>query len=379
MGAQTKGIDMSRELLVSLCAITSLGLAACGGGSDDDDGNNNSPDAGSTVQYDAAVSNDPDAAVDTPDAGDDPCDLCVAEATCEVDVCTCPDGQVGDGTTAGTGCSPAGNNECEDGTHNCTLQCVDTPEGFTCNDQILATHMATASYDILSLSYDPDPAIDDTVTIENTVTMTGSLGEIITGTTGAATDPTTGIVYVVVKDDGALRHLATLDVATGVATFVGQFPQNVASIAFNDAGELFGITGQGADPSSEFSSIDKADATTTPILALTNGDSADGETLVSRPGDPLMYRWSGNDPYDFQSVDSLGVLVDLAQPTLDTEGEKTAAVFSNVLDAFLLTDRDVSLHVYRLDQTADTIAGISSEKGGYHKGLVFVPAPPPAP
>ncbi len=366
---------MARELFVSLCAITSLGLVACGGGGGDDDDGTATPDAGGGTVVDAAVAEDPDAAVDTPDAGDDPCDLCVAEATCEVDVCTCPEGFEGDGTSAGTGCTAVStNNECADGTHDCTLSCVDTAEGFTCNDRILATSMASDVIDILAVTYDPDPLIDDSIAIEATLTLTGSLGEILTGTTGLATDPTTGTVYVVVKDDDATRHLATLDTTTGVATLIGAFAQPVASIAFNDAGQLFGTTGLQADPQNEYSQIDTADATLTPILALADGDSGDGETLVRRPGDALMYRCFGNDPYDFQSVDSLGVTVDLAQPTLDVEGEKTAAVFSNVLDAFILTDRDASFHVYRLDQTADTMP-LAVGKGEYYKGIVFIPAP----
>jgi len=367
---------MSRNILVSLCAIATMGLAACGGGADDDDGNGSAPDAAGGVTADAATS-DPDAAVSVADAGSpdadvsDPCDLCAAEATCEVDVCTCPAGFAGDGTTAGTGCADV--DECADGTSDCTLSCANIEGSFTCNDRVLASHRDSATYDLLSIVYDPDPAIVDTVTVESTETITGAGAEIITGTTGAATDPTTGNVYLVTKDDVGGRHLVQLDLATNIATFIGALAQPVASIAFDDAGVLYGITGLQADPNNELSTISLVDATLTPILALADGASADGETLASRRGDPLMYRWSGNDPYDFQSVDSLGVTVDLLQPTLPAQSEKTAAVFSDIFDAFLVTGRDELIHVYRLDETGENLPFTAANT---YKGLTFVPAPP---
>tara|TARA_R110002096_G_scaffold239101_2_gene430769 strand:+ start:6167 stop:7270 length:1104 start_codon:yes stop_codon:yes gene_type:complete len=363
---------MSQNFLVSLCAVTTLGLAACGGGSGDDGAG--TPDA-NNAQFDASVSVEADAAV-PPDAGD-ACDLCVAEATCEVDVCSCPQGFEGDGTTAGTGCTAEVGNECADGTHDCTLSCVDTDEGFTCNDRILLTYRELASFDIVALTYDPDPLIDDSMVIESTVEITGSLGEVFSGTTGLATDPTTGTTYVVVKEGvkkGVRRHLAQLDTVTGVATVIGTFTQPVSTIAFDDAGVLFGITGRAATPTTEYSTISLADATLTPILELGEGKNADGETLASRAGDPLMYRWSGNGPFDFKSVDSLGVEVDLLQPTFGEkiESEKTAAVHSNVLDAFVVVDISSNMYIYGLDETGDLIAGPAEATP---KGITFVPAP----
>ena len=55
-------------------------------------------------------------------------------------------------------------------------------------------------------------------------------GSTVDGVTGFATDPGTGELWAIVKQSG--RFLATIDTATGVATSVGQLPDNFAGIAF---------------------------------------------------------------------------------------------------------------------------------------------------
>jgi hypothetical protein len=105
--------------------IFGLMLAACGGGGSaddtgtDTDTDDTTPDAGPM---------DPDAT--DPDAMIDVCAACVAEATCDdqaASPCVCPDGYLGDGTTAGTGCTNI--DECTDGG-----VCVDAADGGTCED-----------------------------------------------------------------------------------------------------------------------------------------------------------------------------------------------------------------------------------------------------
>jgi hypothetical protein len=111
-------------------------------------------------------------------------------------------------------------------------------------------------------------------------------GETITGSTGLATDPTTGTIYGVVKlasaANGRIRDLVTIDPATLVATSLGTLSEDgVADIAFLSDGTLVGVTGDGATNPESLWTINKTNGAATLIIALGNGD--DGEAIAAVP------------------------------------------------------------------------------------------------
>src|SRR5687768_13609781 len=118
-------------------------------------------------------------------------------------------------------------------------------------------------------------------------------GFTVTGANALATDPTTGLVYTVLKVAAvAGRVLATVNVATGAAIQVGNLGDNFATLAFRADGQLFGVTGDGATVGETLYLIDKATAAKTLARALGNG--ADGEVIAHNPNDNSFYHWSGN-------------------------------------------------------------------------------------
>ena len=83
-----------------------------------------------------------------------------------------------------------------------------------------------------------------TFTVTN-VGLTSGLGAV-TGCNGLSDDGM-GNLYVVYKISGiSPRHLGTLDVSTGAITDVGALSDNIATIAFDGSGTLYGVTGDGA-------------------------------------------------------------------------------------------------------------------------------------
>ena len=63
------------------------------------------------------------------------------------------------------------------------------------------------------------------------------------------TNPTTDDVYIVYTPmgvPGSMRRLGTIDVSTGIITDLGDLGgQRIASISFDNMGEMYGITGAG--------------------------------------------------------------------------------------------------------------------------------------
>ncbi len=124
----------------------------------------------------------------------------------------------------------------------------------------------------------------------------------ITGANSITVDPTTGVFYAITKASGVSgRLLITLDVATGEGVEIGNLGDNFSSLTFDAAGQLYGVTGDGATVPESLYAIDKATAATTLLTALGNG--ADGEVIAFNPEDGLLYHWSGNATLVFESVD----------------------------------------------------------------------------
>jgi PKD repeat protein len=118
-------------------------------------------------------------------------------------------------------------------------------------------------------------------------------GFTITGINGMAYDPCQHETYVIMKVSGVSgRVLGKMDLATGACTQVGNLGDNFSSIAFDETGQLYGLTGDGATVSETVYLVDKTNGNKTLLTALGNG--ADGEVMCYNPFNKLMFHWSGN-------------------------------------------------------------------------------------
>jgi hypothetical protein len=126
--------------------------------------------------------------------------------------------------------------------------------------------------------------------IVSTLTLSALNGSVVSGVTGLARHPVTGVYYAVVKCNSS-RYLATLNPATASLTNIGDLNDNFSQIAFTAGNSLWGCTGSsGNNPLSTFR-INPANATTTLLSATPN--SSYGEVIKYNPVDNKMYHWSG--------------------------------------------------------------------------------------
>ena len=90
-------------------------------------------------------------------------------------------------------------------------------------------------------------------------------GSTVGGTNGMARHPTTGTVYAVLKV-APDRILATLDLATGVATAGGTLGEKFSALAFTpDGATLYGVTGDGSPTPQTLFTIDPQTAARTQV------------------------------------------------------------------------------------------------------------------
>lgn len=131
-------------------------------------------------------------------------------------------------------------------------------------------------------------------------------GFTITGINSIKRDPTTGIDYAILKLASVTgRVLATIDVATGVCTQIGNLGDNFATLAFNANGTMYGVTGNGATVPETMYWIDKTTAAVTLFRPL--GAGADGEVIEFCPDNNKFYHWSGNGTVVWERFDTTGV------------------------------------------------------------------------
>lgn len=121
----------------------------------------------------------------------------------------------------------------------------------------------------------------------------------ITGMNGMATDPTDGQTYVIMKVSAVSgRVLGRINLSTGVVTQVGNLGDNFSSITFDETGQLYGATGNGATVPETLYKIDKTTGAKTLQYAMGNG--ADGEIINYNRDDDHIYHWSGNGTVTFE-------------------------------------------------------------------------------
>lgn len=252
---------------------------------------------------------------------DNPCTRCADNALCTSAsaTCACPDGYAGDGLLAGTGCaninectaaqSPcAADASCSDteGSYTCTCNagysgdgrsCADIDEcaaGSPCGDVALCRNTAGA-YQCRGL-FAPSPFTRKVYRLHPTTLATLQTleleleGATVSGCTSFAEDPTDHTLYAVLKVAGG-RVLARADLEAKRYTQLAALSDRFSSIAFDSAGQLFGVTGNGATTPETLYRLDKATGEATLLRAL--GAGADGEVIQWNPSDGHLYHWSG--------------------------------------------------------------------------------------
>lgn len=191
---------------------------------------------------------------------------------------------------------------------------------------------------------------------------------------GMALDPTTGVLYVIVRFPGASsRQLASVDPTTGVAVVIGAMGDNFAGIAFRDDGSLFGVTGDGANFPEGLFAIDKTTAAAALVIALGNGD--DGETIAFAD-DALLYHASGlgvpNSSEIFETIDTFGTNTITNVPLSGYDYDELTALTSYTGDALIGVDLDDDIMVIT---TAGHVSRIGTVDHFTVKGVVYVPSP----
>lgn len=231
-------------------------------------------------------------------------DDCAALASCADSAgsfsCVCGSGYAGDGKTSGSGCADV--NECSAATAACdsAATCANTEGSFQCRGLFAPSPFQNHVYRL-------DPA-----TLQALETIDPVLTDAtVSGSTGFAEDPTDRSLYAVVKV-AATRSLARLDAMTATYTAVAPLSDRFSSITFDSAGQLYGVTGNGATVPETLYKLDKVTGEATLVRAL--GEGADGEVISFNPEDGKIYHWSGGtsffeaitmvEPYEITSLSS---------------------------------------------------------------------------
>ncbi|MCB0795385.1 MAG: T9SS type A sorting domain-containing protein [Flavobacteriales bacterium] len=197
-------------------------------------------------------------------------------------------------------------------------------------------------------------------TESNAVSVTLN-GVQVDGCTGLAFDPVSGLVHVVVKVDSVFT-LGAIDLSTGVVTPLSTLSDRIASIAFDDSGTLYGITGDGGNTPETLYTIDAGTGVSTLFVQPGTGD--DGEALAYNSTNGLLYRYGGGGL--FQSIDPTnGTVTDMFISGAMVENFAHALVYNG--SSFFMSAGTDLLQV-SVNGTAVLIASHGTSEG--YKGLV---------
>ncbi|HXW00952.1 MAG TPA: hypothetical protein VEC93_21245 [Anaerolineae bacterium] len=184
-------------------------------------------------------------------------------------------------------------------------------------------------------------------------------GKTVEGGVALTAHPTTGELFALLKIQGQNgRELVKINPSTGLATSAGNTGNLFASISFNAAGTLYGVTGDGATPSETLFTISTTNASTTVVQALGNGD--DGEVIAFNPDDGLLYHTSGrgplNDPITgtiFETINVTTSVVTTIPLASNHPGEEVLGMVYIGANTFLVSDLDLIL--YRLTTSGGVV------------------------
>jgi hypothetical protein len=191
----------------------------------------------------------------------------------------------------------------------------------------------------------------------------------ITGANAITRDPTSGVVYAVVKANAvAGRLLITINVNSGAGVEIGNLGDNFSSLAFRSDGQLFGTTGDGATVPSTLFLIDKTDATSVVAQTLGNGD--DGEVIAYHPPTNTFFHWSGNGTGVFERIGA-NPPFNVTNVTSGSWSEVFGAVWDPARNTFLVTDIDSTMAFW---STGGVISNVQPATTADVRGLALLPA-----
>jgi hypothetical protein len=196
-------------------------------------------------------------------------------------------------------------------------------------------------------------------------------GFTVNGVLSVTIDPTDGTAYMILKVTGVPgRVLATVNLATGVATQIGNLGDSFSSLTFRADGQLFGVTGDGATVPETLYLIDKATAAKTLATALGNGD--DGEVIAYNPDDGLIYHWSGNLSRVFETILATPPYTVTDVPiTGAPSGETFGAVYDACRNVFIASSSDSTFSLWNPDGSVGASYALNPAD---IRGLALVPA-----
>lgn len=127
-------------------------------------------------------------------------------------------------------------------------------------------------------------------------------GYTVTGMTGMAYDPITHRTFGLVKTSALPNNslLATVDLASGTCTFIGNLGARFSAITFREDGQMLGVVTDGGPFAENLFLIDKATAAKTLAAPLGNGDA--GEVIAFHPANGQLYHWSGDTNQVFERL-----------------------------------------------------------------------------
>ncbi|MFN4254245.1 MAG: right-handed parallel beta-helix repeat-containing protein [Saprospiraceae bacterium] len=192
-------------------------------------------------------------------------------------------------------------------------------------------------------------------------------GYSIDAVNGLALNPVNNTYYAIIKTSGNVRRLVTVDIETGVCTYIGNLGGNFSSITFGTDGTLYGAQGSGGDYS--LYTIDPSTAAKTFQTELYDYG---GQVIAFNPADGFIYHFTYGymdkiDPTDFSST------------VIETDGDYWDYPFGAAYAGngkFYLSDYDNYMY-------SVTTAGVSTElhyfDGDYYqRGFVLGSLPGPA-
>lgn len=165
----------------------------------------------------------------------------------------------------------------------------------------------------------------------------------IDGFVSIATDPTSGIHYALIIEDGVPGVvLTTISLQTGQCNKIAELGDNFKTIAFNANGNLFGITGEVSPNPETMYRIDKTTGALSPFRILMSG--SDDEVLSYNNNDHYFYHWSGNPTDTWNRFDTTGL--DVVEPL--TFGATGAGVIGALYDggSFIVSNTDQELRAW---------------------------------
>jgi hypothetical protein len=172
--------------------------------------------------------------------------------------------------------------------------------------------------------------------IQSHTLVTEISGLPVNGFTGMALDPTTSIVYIIVKyGTNNNRYLATLNTSSSTATKISNLSDKISSIAFDNSGQLFGITGDGGNNPNRFYSIDKSNSSLTELADLSGDFDGDGEAISYNSIDGFMYRLAGEE--FLYKIDMTSFNTTLVSNSLYDSGASGHALYFNGIDFISLS------------------------------------------